>query len=93
MKTQKKSSSPKIKAFFPRNQVKTQKKKVFVEIWDYIWPELVGFILAGRLLIVLSSSVQISMGGRLNLDRETLNLDGGTLTLNWRRAPRVPLTI
>ena len=47
------------------------KKKVFTAIWDYIRPEFVGFIRAGWLLIVSSSSAQISMGGRLNLDGET----------------------
>ena len=65
--------------FFPPNQVKT-KKKVFTAIWDYIRPEFVGFIRAGWLLIVSSSSAQISMGGCLNLDGGTLNLVGGTLT-------------
>ena len=58
------------------------KKKVFTAIWDYIRPEFVGFIRAGWLLIVSSSSAQISMGGRLNLDGGTLNLDEGTQTLN-----------
>ena len=75
------NSVPAIEVFFPRNQVKT-KKNVFTAIWDYIRPEFVGFIRAGWLLIVSSSSVQISMGGRLNLDGGTLNLDRGTLTLD-----------
>ena len=83
MKTEKKKkSSPKIEVFFSRNQVKTKKKikwkKVFNAILDYIQPEFVGFIRAGWLLIVWSSSAQISMGERLNLDREMLNFDGGT---------------
>ena len=54
------------------------KKKIFIAIWDYLWPEFVGFIHAGWLLFVSSSSAQISMGGRLNLDGGTLTLDGGT---------------
>ena len=92
MKTKKtKRSSPKLEMFFPRNQVKT-KKKVFTAIWDYIRPKFVGFIRAGWLLIVSSSSAQISMGGRLNLDGGTLNLDGGTLTLDGgTRPPALPL--
>ena len=47
-------------------------------MWDYIRPEFVGFIRASWLLIVSSSSAQISMGGRLNLDGRTLTLDEGT---------------
>ena len=58
------------------------KKKVFNAIWDYFRPEFVEFIRAGWLLLVSSSSVQTSMGERLNFDGETLNLDEGTLTLN-----------
>ena len=64
--------------FFPRNQVKTKKKqtknKVFTAIWD-------NFIRAGWLFFVWSSSAQISMGGRLNLDWGKLTLDGGTRPL------------
>ena len=86
MKT-KKRSSPKIEFFFPPNQVKTTKKKVFTAIWDYIQSEFVGFIRAGWLLIVSSFSAQISMGGRLNLDGGTLNLHGGTLTLDGGTRP------
>ena len=63
------------------------KKKVFTTIWDYIRPEFVGFIRAGWLLIVSSSSAQISIGGRLNLDGGTPNLDGGTLTLDGGTRP------
>ena len=70
--------SPKIELFFPWNQVKTKKKKIFTAIWDYDRPEFEGFIRAGWLLIVSSSSAQILMGGRLNLDGGTLTLDGGT---------------
>ena len=47
---QKRRSSPKIKVFFPQNQVKTKKLKVFTAIWDYIRPEFVRFICAGWLL-------------------------------------------
>ena len=83
---QKKGLRRKIKVFFSRNQVNT-KKKVFTAIWDYIRPEFVGFIRAGWLLFVSSSSAQISMGGRLNLDGGTLNLDGETLTLDGGRVP------
>ena len=70
--------------------MKTEKKKVFTAIWDYIRPEFVGFIRASWLLIVSSSSAQISMGGRLNLDGGTLNLDGGTLTHDGGRVPPRP---
>ena len=70
--------------FFPRNQVTTPQKKVFIAIWDYIRPEFVEFIRADWILIVSSSSSQISVGGRLNLDGGTLTLDEGT------RSPRPP---
>ena len=63
------------------------KKKVFTAIWNYIRPEFVGFIRAGWLLVVSSSSAQISMGGRLNLDGGTLNIDGETLTLDGGTRP------
>ena len=36
--------------FFPQIQLKTKKKRVLNAIWDYIWPEFVGFIRAGWLL-------------------------------------------
>ena len=55
-----------------------KKKKVFTAIWDYIWPEFVGFIRAGWLFFVWSSSAQISMGKTRNLDGGTLTLDRGT---------------
>ena len=89
MMTKKKRSSPKIEVFFPQNQVNTKKKrkKVFTAIWDYLLPEFVGFIRAGWLLIVSSSSAKISMGGPLNLDGGTPNLDGGTLTLDGGTRP------
>ena len=74
--------------FFPQNQVKTKKKTKFITaIWDYSWPEFVGFIRAGRLLLVSSSSAQNLMGGRQNLDGGTLNLDGGTPTLDGGTRP------
>ena len=69
------------------------KKKVFTAIWDHIRPEFIGFIRVGWLLIVSSSSAQISMserlnldGGTLNLDGETLNLDGGDANSRWGQA-------
>ena len=80
------NSVPAIKVFFLRNQVKTKKKKVFTAIWDYIRLDI-GFIRAGWLLIVSSSSAQISMDGRLNLDGGTLNVDGGTLNLDGGTRP------
>ena len=49
---------------------------LFTAIWDYYQPEFVGFIRPGWLLIVSSSSAQISMGGRLNLD-------GGDAKSRW----------
>ena len=52
------------------------KKKVFTAIWNYIRLEFVGFIRAGWLLIGSSSSAQISMDDRLNLNVETINFDG-----------------
>ena len=57
MKTKKKGFRQKIEVFFLQNQVKT-KKKVFTAIWDYIRQEFVGFIRAGWLLFVSSSSAQ-----------------------------------
>ena len=83
----------KLKCFFPEIKWRSKKKaKVFTAIWNYIRPEFVGFIRAGRLLIVSSSSAEISMGGRLNLDGGTLNLDGGTLNLDGgTRLPASPL--
>ena len=81
----------KLKRFSPKSD-EDLKKKVFPAIWDYIRPECVGFICAGWLLIVSSSSAQISRGGRLNFDGGTLNLDGGTLTLDGgTRPPAFPL--
>ena len=57
---------------------KKNEKKVFSEIWDNIRPEFVGFICGAGWLLFASSSAQISMGGRLNLDEGTLTFDGGT---------------
>ena len=88
-------TSVKIMSYRLRNWMKT-KKKVFAENWsvfssnftaigDFIRLEFVGFIRAGWLLIVLSSSAQISMGGSRNLGRGTLNLHGETrLSYNLR---------
>ena len=71
--------SPQLKCFSLKSgEDQKEKKKVFTTIWDYIRQEFVGFIHAGWLLIVSSPYVQISMGGRLNLDGGTLTLDGGT---------------
>ena len=67
MKTKKNKSLPKIEVFFTLKSSEDQ-KKVFNAFRDYIRPEFVPFIRAGCLLIVSSSSGQISMGGRLNLD-------------------------
>ena len=89
MKTKKKVFAEKW-SIFPRNHVKTKKKKIFTAIWDYIRPEFVGFIRAGWLLFVSSSSAQISIGGRLNLDGGTLNLDGGMPTFDGGRVPPSP---
>ena len=77
---------PQLKYFFPETRWRP-KKMVFTAIWDYIRPQFGEFIRAGWLLIVSSSSAQISMGGRLNLDGGKLNLDGGTLTLDWGTRP------
>ena len=60
---------------------------MFTAIWDYIRAKFVGFIRAGWLLFVSSSSAQISMGGRLNLNGGMLNLDWGTLTLDGGTRP------
>ena len=90
MKTKKKKRFlPKIEVFFSRNQVKTNKKKVFTAVWDYIWPELNYCKIYSCWLAIfgLISSEQISMGGRLNLDGGTLNLDEGTLTLDEGTRP------
>ena len=49
-KDQNKRFLPKIEVLFPRNQVKTKKKrkkKVFAAVWVYIWPEFVEFIRVG----------------------------------------------
>ena len=78
MKTKKKRSSQKIEVFFRRNQVKTKKKGLHRNLGLCIFGRNLRFIRAGWLLIVSSSSAQILMGGRLNLDGGTLNLDGGT---------------
>ena len=69
MKTKKKKGlRRKLKCFSPKLREVKKNKKVFTAIWDYIRLEFVGFIRAGWLLIVSSSSAQISMGGRLNVD-------------------------
>ena len=88
MKTKKRGLRRKLKRFSTKSG--EDQKKVFTAIWDYIWPEFVGFMRAGWLLIVSSSSAQISMGGRLNFDEGTLNLDEGTLTLDWGKRPPRP---
>ena len=75
VKTKKKVFAEYGSAFSPKSG-EDQKKKVFTTIWDYIRPEFVGCIIAAWLLIVSSSSAQISMGERLSLDGGTLNLDG-----------------
>ena len=65
---------------------------IFTANWDCIWPEFVGFIRAGWLLIVSSSSAQISMSGSLNLDGGTLNLDRGMLILDGGTRPAYNLS-
>ena len=82
MKTKKKVFAENWSVFSPKSG-EDQKKKVVIAIWDYIRPEFVGFIRAGWLLIVSSSSFQISMGGRLNLDGGMLTLDGGHANSRW----------
>ena len=46
-----------------------------------------GSFSPGWLLLLWSSSAQLSMGGRLNLNGGTLNLNGGTLTLDGGTHP------
>ena len=75
MKTKKNWSSPEIEVIFPRNQVKT-KKKVFAADGDHQY--IKQFFSPGWLSFLWSSSVQLSMGGRQNLDGGTLTFDGGT---------------
>ena len=72
MKTKKKVFAENWSVFSPKS-VKDQKKRSSPQ-FGTIW---LGFIRAGWLLFVSSSSSQISMGGRLNLDGGTLTLDGG----------------
>ena len=64
MKTKKKKGlHQKIEVFFfssKSGEDQKKKKKFFTAIWDNIRPEFVGFIRAGWLLFVSSSSAQIS---------------------------------
>ena len=67
----KERSSPQIWSVF-------HSKSIFPTISNYNRPEFVGFIHAGWLFFVWSSSAQISMGVHLNPDGGTLTQDGGT---------------
>ena len=73
---QEKGIRRKLKSFFPKSgenkQKKKKKKKVFAAIVGSFGPDWLFFL--------WSSSAQLSMGGRLNLDWGTLNLDRGTQT-------------
>ena len=60
---QKKGLRLQLKCFSPRNQF-------FPAIWYYVRPEFVGFLHAGWLFFVWSSSAQILTVGHLNLDGE-----------------------
>ena len=73
MKTKKKPL-PEIEVIFPRNQVKTKKKK---RSSPQFGRKFVRFFSPSWLFFLWSSSAQLSMGGRLNLDGMALNLDGG----------------
>ena len=83
---QKKGLRRKLKCFFLEIKWRPQ-KQVFASVWDYIRPEFLEFIRVGWPFFVWLSSVQISLGGRLNLNRGTPNLDGGTLTLDEGTRP------
>ena len=72
MKTQKKRSSPQIEAIFPRNQVKNKKeKRSSPQFATTFGRKFVGSFSPGWLFFLWSSSAQLSMGGRLNLDGGT----------------------
>ena len=77
--------------FFPKSG-EDLKKKSLPQYATTLGRKFVGSFSPGWLFFVWSSSAQLSMGGRLNLDWGMLNLDGGTLTLDGdTRPPRVTL--
>ena len=66
---EKKGFRQKVKRFSPKSGEDQKKKALNRNLGlQYIRPGFVGFIHAGWLLFVSSSSAQIPMGGRLNLD-------------------------
>ena len=67
--------------------MKTKKKRPSPQFATIFGRKFVGSFSPGWLFFFCSSSPQLSMGGRLNLDGGTLNLDGGTLTLGGRTRP------
>ena len=70
MKTKKKCRW-KLKSFFPKSG-KEQKKGLFRNLIATVFSrKFAGSFSPGWLFFLLSSSAQLSMGGRLNLDGET----------------------
>ena len=73
----KKKASPKIDVIFPRNQVKT-KKRSSPQFATIFGKKFAGSFSPGWLFFLWLSSAQLSIGGCLNLNGGTLNLDGRT---------------
>ena len=78
---QEKGLCRKLRSFFPKSN-EDQKKKSSMQFATIFGGKFVGSFSPCRLFFLCSSSAQLSMGGRLNLDGGTLNLDGGMLTLD-----------
>ena len=74
---------------FPRNQVKTKKRK---GLRRNLRPFLAGNLKDLTVFFLWTSSAQLWMRGRINLDGGTLNIDGTLLSMG-DASPRVPPTI
>ena len=76
----------KLKSFFPKSG-EDQKKKSLPQFATIFGKKFAGSCSPGWIFFLWSSSAQLSMGGRLNLNGGMLNLDGGTLTLDGGTRP------
>ena len=87
MKTKtRKRSSPEVEVIFPRNQVKTTKKDFFATIFEAVTifgRKFVESFNPAWLFFLWSSSAQLSVGGRLNLDGGDAKSRWGDANSQW----------